>query len=107
MRWDRVDFLRDVVRRTGVCASLTGDENEKPVLVLVSLYIWVSSSDVRGAGVWSNILSKSEPRLETPCTLRRFAVGLPLVPSLRFMRPSLRLSGLDFAGGAGDKSGRA
>ena len=52
------------------------------------------------------MLSKSTPRLDAPCTLRRFAVGLLPVPPLRFIRPSLRLSGLDFAGGAGDKSGR-
>lgn len=51
------------------------------------------------------MLSKSVPRLDAPCKLLRFAVGLvPLLP-LRFMSPSLRLSGLDLAGGAGDKSG--
>jgi hypothetical protein len=44
--------------------------------------------------------------VEAPCTLRRFAVGLLPFPPLRFIRPSLRLSGLDFAGGAGDRSGR-
>jgi len=52
------------------------------------------------------MLAKSCPRLDAPCTLRRFAVGLLPFPPLRFIRPSLRLSGLDFAGGAGDKSGR-
>lgn len=75
---------------------------------LESLYSCGESSEVlRGAGEESKMLAKSTPRLDAPCTLRRFAVGLlPLLP-LRFIRPSLRLSGLDFAGGAGDRSGRA
>jgi hypothetical protein len=51
------------------------------------------------------MLSKSFPRFDTLCKLRRFAMGLVPLP-LRFMTPSLRLSGLDFAGGAGDNSGR-
>jgi hypothetical protein len=104
-RWDRVDFLRDVVRRTGDCVLFIGELKEKPWFT--SLYCRDVSSIVgRGVGDGSNILSKSFPRLDAPCRLRRFAIGLLPVPPLRFMRPSLRLSGLDFTGGAGDKSGR-
>jgi hypothetical protein len=72
-----------------------------------SLYTWCAASvSLRGAGDWSNILAKSFPRPDTPCKLRRFALGLLPWVSLRFIRPSLRLSGLDFTGVAGDKSGR-
>jgi hypothetical protein len=106
-RWERVDFLSEVVLRTGVCTGVPGaftGENEK---ALESVYTRGDSSAVfRVADVWSNILAKSTPRVAAPWTLRRFAVGLLPLPPLRFMRASLRLSGLDFAGGRGDRSGR-
>jgi hypothetical protein len=103
-RWDNVDFLSEVVLRSGVCAELMGEEKEN---AFESLYTRSDSSvEVRGAGIGSKMLSKSTPRLDAPCTLRRLAIGLLPFPPLKFIRPSLRLSGLDFAGGAGDKSGR-
>lgn len=103
-RCERVDFLNDDVLRRGDWVE-RGDENEK--LVLRSPYCLDGSSiTVRGAGVWSNMLSKSFPRLDAPCRLRRFAIGLVPVLPLRFINPSLRFSGLDFAGGAGERSGR-
>jgi hypothetical protein len=102
-RCDSVDFLSEVVLRIGVPVALMG-EKEK---AFGSVYTRGDSSELlRVVGVWSNILAKSTPRVDAPCTLRRFAVGLLPFSPLRFMRPSLRLSGLDFAGGAGDKSGR-
>lgn len=66
----------------------------------------VSPSEGRDEGGGSKMLAKSVPRLGTPCKLRRFAMGLLPGDPLRFMSPSLRLSGLDFAGGKGDRSGR-
>lgn len=104
-RWERVDFRREVLRRTGEFVFDTGELNEKPALK--SLY-WrgASSMTVRGFGAWSKMLSKSFPRFATLCRLRRLAMGLVPSPPLRFMKPSLRLSGLDFAGGRGDRSGR-
>jgi hypothetical protein len=101
-RCDNVDLRNDVVLRTGVPVAFTG-ENEK---AFGSVYTRAGSSELFRVGVWSNILAKSTPKLDAPWTLRRFAFGLlPLLP-LKFIKPSLRLSGLDFAGGAGDKSGR-
>lgn len=100
-RCDKVDLRNDTARRTGVDEPLTGGK----YWVLPSWYILMSSG-VRCFGVWSKMLAKSWPSPDAPCTLRRFAVGLLPVPPVRFMRASLRLSGLDFAGGAGDKSGR-
>lgn len=102
IRCESVDFLNEVVLRSGVPEGLMGEKEN----AFESLYTCDSSEELRGAGEGSKMLAKSTPRLDAPCTLRRFAVGLsPLLP-LRFIRPSLRLSGLDFAGGAGDKSGR-
>lgn len=105
-RCDRVDLRSDVVRRTGDVAPEIGELlKEKPFVM--SLYKReLSSAEMRGAGDGSNMLSKSFPRLDTPCRLRRFAMGLDPGEPLRFISPSLRLSGLDFAGGAGDSSGR-
>jgi hypothetical protein len=103
-RCDSVDFLSELVRRTGDWVFAMGELNEKPALK--SLYCrGASSIVVRVLGDWSNMLSKSFARLDAPCKLLRFAMGLVPCPPLRFMKPSLRLSGLDFAGGAGDRSG--
>jgi len=55
---------------------------------------------------WSKMLSKSLPRFDTPCRLLRLAMGLEPELPLKFIKPSLRFSGLDLAGGAGDRSGR-
>lgn len=102
-RCDSVDFLNEVVRR-GDCVDI-GELKAKPWFT--SLYCrGASSMAARVFGDWSNMLSKSFPRLDAPCKLLRFAMGLVPCPPLRFMSPSLRLSGLDFAGGAGDRSGR-
>lgn len=48
----------------------------------------------------SSVLDLSGSRQELsgpPCKLRRFAEGLPMVTVSRFMNPSLRFRGLDFA----------
>jgi hypothetical protein len=64
VRCESVDFLSEVVRRSGVSAGFIGGENAK---ALESLYIrGDSSGDVRAAGIGSKILSKSTPRLEAP-----------------------------------------
>lgn len=105
-RCDRVDLRNEVVRRTGDVAPEIGELLKQKPLVMSLNGRELSSAEMRGAGVGSNMLSKSFPRLETPCRLRRFAIGLLPGDPLRFISPSLRLSGLDFAGGAGDNSGR-
>jgi hypothetical protein len=99
----RVDFLSEVVLRTGVCTGVPGVWTGEKKLV-VSLYTRGDSS--LRAGGWSKMLAKSTPRLDAPWTLRRFAVGLLPASPFKFMSASLRLSGLDFAGGRGDRSGR-
>lgn len=62
---------------------------ERSSLLLDSLGLWEVAS-------WSKI-SKSVPN-EEPCKLLRLAEGFPNPPWSRFITPSLRLSGLDFAG---------
>jgi hypothetical protein len=106
-RCDSVDFLIETVLRTGVCTGVPGAFTGEKENALGSVYTRGDSSEAfRCAGVGSNILAKSTPRLEAPWTLRRFAIGLLPLSPLKFMRASLRFSGLDFAGGRGDKSGR-
>ena len=51
-------------------------------------------------------MSKSVPN-EAPCKLLRLAEGFPKPPCSRFITPSLRLSGLDFAGCAPSAAFRA
>jgi hypothetical protein len=102
-RCERVDFLSEVVLRSGVPGLLFGKKEK----AFGSVYTRGDSSELlRDVGVGSNILAKSAPSVDAPCKLRRFAVGLLPCSPLMFMRTSLRLSGLDFTGGAGDKSGR-
>lgn len=96
-RWDKVDFLNDRLFRSGVSIWGMGDENEKAFAAPPSNDSRCSSSDDRGAGVWAKI-SKSAPSEAVPCKLLRFATGLPRPAVSKFMIPSLRLSGLDFAG---------
>jgi hypothetical protein len=66
-RWESVDFLSEVVLRTGVCTGVPGaftGENEK---AFESVYTRGDSSEaIRGADVWSNILAKSTPRVDAP-----------------------------------------
>lgn len=104
-RCESVDFRSAELRRTGELVFATGELKEKPAVK--SLY-WrgASSMTPRELVDWSKMLSKSLPRLETLWRLLRLAMGLEPELPLRFIKPSLRFSGLDLAGGAGDKSGR-
>lgn len=105
-RCDKVDLRSEEVRHTGDCAPEIGELLKEKLLVASLYWRGDSSGEPRCAGVGSKMLSKSFPRLPTPWRLRRFAMGLDPGDPLRFMRPSFRLSGLDFAGGAGDNSAR-
>jgi hypothetical protein len=102
-----VDFLSDVALRMGDCDEFMGVEKSNPFLVSSFSIGDCTACMLSRIFTWSNMLSKSLPRLDTLCRLLRFATGLnPVGVPPRFITPSLRLRGLDFTGAPGERSGR-